>query len=322
MQQQLARAASFRSATAKHFPWIVEELDAVAAAAGVDPLVLFAVSIEEIWPDRDTTARIPDSAVHGCTDIVASGLATRDGRTLVAHNNDLAARTQTDIRAVEWRVDGSPAVFSLGIGPWLSVSWNAAGLGVTGNELAPNDDKTGVPRLLLMTAASRCTSIAEAKAVVGHHARASSYNWVLTHEDGTVVSVEGSATNSVELQPDRHGLLHHENHYTHPAMRPYERDATHAARSGSRGQRVAMLLSDLAPASADITTLRAILSDHTGAPDSVCRHAESPDEMQTVFWAIADMRSLDLEYGIGPPCTSRAKRFSFAPQAGALAGGS
>jgi hypothetical protein len=94
-------------------------------------------------------------------------------------------------------------------------------------------------------------------------------------------------------------------------MRRYERNQVHASRSTSRGRRVAALLGDLPRRSADVSTLRALLSDHTNAPDSVCRHANSPDGMQTVFWAIADMRTLDVEYGIGPPCTSHARHFSF-----------
>ncbi len=52
--------------------------------------------------------------------------------------------------AIEWRVPGEPVVFSLGIGPWLSVGWNSAGLSLTGNELAPNDERIGVPRLLMV----------------------------------------------------------------------------------------------------------------------------------------------------------------------------
>lgn len=312
LAEQLAVADQFREVTERHVPWVVEELDAAADAAGVDRRHLFAASVEEIWPGRDTTSRCPTPAYRGCTDVVAAAPATPDGGLLVAHNNDLPAVLQDDVAVVEWAVDGAPTVFSIGIGPWLSVAWNSAGLSITGNELAPNDDRIGIPRLLLMTAVSRATGFAEAAALVGHAARASSYNWVVADRDGRVASYEGSASAMAELRTDGRGLLHHENHYTLPEMRRFERSATHAARSAARGARVAELLADVSPGTVTLQRLRAVLADHAGAPESVCRHAESPDDMQTVFWAVADPARGEVQYGLGPPCSAEPHTYRFA----------
>ena len=46
---QLELAATYRAFTAPRLPWLIEELDACAEGAGVDPLEFFAVSMEEIW---------------------------------------------------------------------------------------------------------------------------------------------------------------------------------------------------------------------------------------------------------------------------------
>src|SRR4029077_3849891 len=46
---QLALAAEYRAFTAPRLPWLIEELDACAEGAGVDPLEFFAASMEEIW---------------------------------------------------------------------------------------------------------------------------------------------------------------------------------------------------------------------------------------------------------------------------------
>ncbi len=54
-------------------------------------------------------------------------------------------RTSTTSSPLEWRVPGEPVVFTLGIGPWISVGWNEAGLSITGNELTPNDERVGIP---------------------------------------------------------------------------------------------------------------------------------------------------------------------------------
>jgi isopenicillin-N N-acyltransferase-like protein len=312
LAEQLALADEFREVTAEAIPWILIELDAAADAAEVDRRHLFAASIEEIWPGRDTTARAPTPAFRGCTDIAATSPALSGDGILVAHNNDLPAIIQGDMIAVEWSAEGAPTVFSLGVGPWLSAAWNSSGVSITGNELAPNDDRVGIPRLLLMTAVSRAATLAEAKKLVGHERRASSYNWIIADRHGRVACLEGSATAMVEMGVDDRGLLHHENHYTQPAMRQYERNVENAARSAARGQRVAVLLDALEPGSVTVERLRGILADHEGAPESICRHPAQPDDMQTVFWAVADPGRGQVHYGLGPPCTTPAHHYDFA----------
>ena len=57
-------------------------------------------------------------------------------------------RCEDDLVAIEWHVPGDPVVLTFGIGPWISVGFNSAGLALTGNELSPNDNRVGIPRLL------------------------------------------------------------------------------------------------------------------------------------------------------------------------------
>ncbi len=124
----VARASGYLEATLRHLPWIVEEFDAAAEAAAVDRLALFAASVEELQ-----TQTTPAPA-RGCTDLLVEPEATANGHRLVAHSNDLEAREEDDVVAIEWRVDGEPAVFTLGVGPWISVGWNELGLSVTRSE--------------------------------------------------------------------------------------------------------------------------------------------------------------------------------------------
>src|SRR5439155_26953474 len=197
-----------------HRPWVVEKLHAAAEAAEVDPLALFAASVEEL--DADTT--------RGCTDVVVG--------KLVAHNNDLDAGDEDGVVAIEWRVDGQPAAFTLGIGLWISVGWNEAGLSVTGNELDPNDERVGIPRLLQVRDVLTRTTLDDAVEAVLHPARASSYNWVLASPEGAV-NVEGSATAAEIRELDGDGALVHTNHYEEPPMQRYARKRDHA---GSRAR--------------------------------------------------------------------------------------
>jgi isopenicillin-N N-acyltransferase like protein len=295
----------YRAAAVKYLPWVVEELDAAANAAEVDPLRLFAASVEEIH-----TAPIREAAPAGCTDVAATSALTADGHLLVGHNNDLSAGEENDVVAIEWRVEDQPTIFTLGIGPWISVGWNDAGLSVTGNEVSPKDEGVGIPRLLQMRDVLTRTSLPEAVRAILHPARASSYNWVIAQSE-VVVSIEGSATAGEALAPSPDGTLVHTNHYVHPDMLDYEGgDDTEG--SATRLHRAHELLEDALSEPITRTRLRQILSDHENGRFALCRHGYARGEPQTVFWCVVDVTARTVMYGRGNPCDSEAELYAFS----------
>ena len=339
--EQLALAARYRAATWAATPWLVAEIDGAAEAAGVDPLALFAASVEEIWSVRPSQAGTTEPVPGRCSDLVIGPPFSADGHLWVAHTNDLGEGSEPEVVAVEWHVPGEPVVFSIGIGPWISVGWNDAGLSLTGNELTPNDERVGVPRLLMVRQQLTARGLDEAVAMALRPDRASSYNTVFAHRDGRVANVEGSAGAAVVRRVGEGETLAHTNHYVEPAMLGYEGDPAYARRSAARYERACALLSGAAAVAAATVTpavLRAWLSDHAGAPDSICRHpglpaagdrpastaidggasgsAPASDEesrVKTVFWAIADVTAREVAYGRGNPCEGHEpQRHAFA----------
>ncbi len=314
---QLALASLYRDATRAATPWLVEEIDGAAEGAAVDPLALFAASIEEIWTVRPS--RPGSGLVAGrCTDIVAGPPLTADGHLWVAHTNDLAPETQGEIVAVEWRVPGDPVVLSVGTGPWISVGWNAAGLSLTGNEVAPNDERVGVPRLLMVREQLTARTLEAAVAMALRDDRASSYDTVLAWPDGRVANVEGSATAADVTGLDVRGSLAHTNHYVGRPMLEYEGDPAYARSSAVRYARARSLLDGAAFASVDRAVLRGWLADHATRPP-ICRHG-TPEEAiddaawrgKTVFWCLVDVTAGEVEYGLGNPCAAgRGERRRF-----------
>jgi isopenicillin-N N-acyltransferase like protein len=298
----VAAAQPYLEVTRRELPWLVEELDGVADASGVDRARLFAAGIEEL-----DDAPVPEPA-RGCSDLVAYAPASADGHTLVAHTNDLSASTEDDLVAIEWSVPGDPVVLTIGIGPWISVGFNSAGLSLTGNEVAPNDNRPGIPRLLHVRDIVRRRTLDDAVGAALHPDRASSYNTVLAHASGGVVSVEGSATDCELLRPDERGTLAHTNHYVSERMLPYEGDDDYAARSDVRYRRA---LSWLAEGTITAATLRAAISDHRDAPDSICRHPGPGSQTKTVFWCIADVTRREITFGRGNPCDSEPQYYAF-----------
>jgi isopenicillin-N N-acyltransferase-like protein len=153
----------------------------------------------------------------------------------------------------------------------------------------------------------RRRTLEQAVSAALHPRRASSYNNLLSHRDGGVVSVEGSATDAELLRP-QDGTLAHTNHYTSARMARYERDPAATAGSQAR-QRSASAWLAQGPVTPGL--LRAALSDHTGAPDSLCRHIEDGAATKTVFWCIADVTEGTVRYGRGNPCDSREQHYAF-----------
>ena len=293
----------YRGASVKHLPWVVEELDAAACAAEVDPLALFADAVLELSTFSQT--QVPSR----CTDIAAVPTLTADGHLLVAHNNDLSAGDENDVVAIEWKVEGEPTIFTLGLGPWISVGWNEAGLSITGNEVAPKDEGVGIPRLLQVRDVLTRTTLSEATSAILHPARASSYNWVVAQGD-VVLSIEGSATAAEAIAPAEDGTLAHTNHYVHPEMADYEASASSEG-SSARLQRAKELLTDSLEESLTRARLREILSDHASS-EPLCRHGSEPGESQTAFWCIADVTARTVMYGRGNPCDSEAELYAFS----------
>ena len=309
--EQLALAWRYREATRAGTPWLVEEIEGAAEGAGVDPIALFAASIEEIWSVRPSQATGGIVVDGRCSDLVAGPPATADGHLWVAHTNDLSPASRDDVVAVEWRVPGEPAVFSLGIGPWISVGWNSAGLSLTGNELSPDDEVVGVPRLLMVREQLTDRSMDEAVVMALRPDRSSSYNTVFATPDGRLVNVEGSATDAELEGLGASGRFAHTNHYVCSRMQNHEGDPAYAVLSGVRLERARALLDAADDGSIDADWLRGALSDHATVP-SICRHPETDGRSATAFWCIADVTVGDIRFGLGNPCEPGEERFAFA----------
>jgi isopenicillin-N N-acyltransferase like protein len=234
---------------------------------------------------------------------------TANGHLLVAHNNDLAFGDEKDVVAIEWRVEDEPTIFTLGVGPWISVGWNESGLSITGNEVAPKDEGIGIPRLLQVRDVLTRTTLPDATRSILNPARASSYNWVLAQDD-FVVSVEGSATTAEGIAPAEDGTLAHTNHYVHPDMLDYEASPS-VEGSSARLQRARELLKESRAEAITRTRLREILSDHEGS-EALCRHGSFAGDAQTAFWCVADVTARTVMYGRGNPCDSEAELYAFS----------
>ncbi|HNM37920.1 MAG TPA: C45 family autoproteolytic acyltransferase/hydrolase, partial [Anaerolineales bacterium] len=82
------------------YPQYMDELEGIAEGAGVPFDELFISMLEELW-------ETPPYG-KGCTDMAARGRATLDGSTLVAHTNDLSAKTEEDLVILKIQAGDEP----------------------------------------------------------------------------------------------------------------------------------------------------------------------------------------------------------------------
>ncbi len=313
-EEQLALAGLYRHVTAAAYPWYMDEIEGAAEAAGVDARALFACMIEEIWYEphgRKLQGR--------CTDMVAVPPATAGGHALVAHNNDMPRSYQQNLVAIEWAIEGDPTVFSIGNGVWMSAGWNSAGLSFTGNELAPLDEKIGIPREIQFRSMLRQPTHrhgASARRCVDD--RASSLQQRRRDVARARPRTSRARRPTAELTEPRTSavMLVHTNHYVSDSMLQYEGDpdyvtalrrAVPARERAARGRRSRAR----SPSRRCVT----MLADHEGAPDCLCRHPElygGEYLSATAFWSIADVTEMRITFGRGNPCDSTTQEYRFA----------
>lgn len=281
--------------TQKYFPEVIEEMNGVAKGARVDPIELFATGIEEFSSDFFHT--------KACTDIIY--LPPASNHTLVTHNNDLNPDMVDFLTQVEWNFADGTAMYTIGsLGYGVSSGINSSGLVLSGNELAPNDVKIGIPRGYIARAILSAKDINSAIAITTNKDRASSYNNIISVR-GKSVSVEASATDYDLLYPEN-GILVHSNDFVSPKMTKFEGQPNYTTSIERR--RRGIELATLAPKPIDLTLAKTFLSDHGDnnirGNDTICRHGPFP----TLNAFVVDLDDGIVEITHGSPCENKFEK--------------
>jgi isopenicillin-N N-acyltransferase-like protein len=286
------------------YPQFVEELEGIAAGAELPFDEVFLGMCEELWE-----AAMWRGKARGCTDFAARGRATADGSTLLAHTNDLSPETEKDLVILRVQAGDEPEFLGVSAGGLgISAGFNAAGIGLTGNEVSSNDVRPGVPRLLVVRAILAARRLGEAMDACLLPQRASSYNNIIADDHGEVYSMEGSATDCepIYIKGD---ILAHANHYVSPAMRRFEADRNDIGGSVIRYHRARRLLREnygrLSP-----EVFQRLLADHANYPASICKHA---GESVTVFSIIINLNERRALVGRGRPCQTAYAEYALTP---------
>ncbi len=285
--RDLARAiAPYREAAERSLPEHVKTITAMAAAAGVSEIELFAVNACEELEEGAVPA-------ERCSSFTAVG----PGFTLLAHNEQWLAGDAGNVAIVVERPAESAAVVS----PTLAACLPAVGMNSHGgaqgiHSLTARDERVGVPRVLVSRHALESSDRPDAIRRAGLAGRAGGYAHLFAFPGGDALTIETSATRLAVLE----GPGPHTNHYITPEFADVRDEP--GAGSVARLERLAELLEQRPPSTPE--EAMDILQDHDSSPQAICKHPgpSDPEESTIVFSMVCELESRRMWVAAGNPC--------------------
>ncbi|MEV8514408.1 C45 family peptidase [Dactylosporangium sp. NPDC051484] len=295
--------ALFREATRRHVPRVAEMLDGVAEGSGV--------AVDEVYALNGRTELIYSAEPHECTAIGVLGERTASGHTLLAQNWDWHPDQRPYALLLATRDERGGEVLALTeAGMLAKAGLNDAGLGVCVNMLGTVRDRRdgGVPYHVLLRAALEARHLGAAIKAVCAPPRGASINLLVGQAfpggtPGEVIDLEIAPGDVGFLHP-ADGVLTHANHFE-TALSALDTLKGFGSSSFFRSARARRLLG---AGPIDEPSLRSVLCDHGGHPQSICRHDEpdvaEEDRTESLYSLVMDLDERRMSIAAGPPCTA------------------
>jgi isopenicillin-N N-acyltransferase-like protein len=254
-------------------------------------------------------AHLNPGMVDGCTTFAVAPDASANGHLLIGQNWDWIPQVHGAVLhtvhddGLETLAFTEAGIFGGKLG------LNSAGVGLCINGLTSMDDdwsRDVRPTHVRCYEILRSSTFEDAVKIVTEEFRACSVNLLVAQAPNSAIDLE-AAPNGVMQLPCARGVLAHANHFVDPGVLgisepPNER----RPHSYHRHTRMTDLLETRRPLS--VEDLQAILRDHEGYPDSICRHENMDDPPEeryiTVTGAIMDLETRELWLTDGPPDTA------------------
>ena len=291
------RAGRFMPMIERGFPAILDEMDGIARGAGLDVADILTLNCRS---EISLT-----QASGGCSAFALN----RNGSQWLAQNWDWRTDQLHNVVALEITGDEAPALITIGeAGMVAKIGMNEHGIGVCLNAIRSQTCGEGLPIHVALRKILECPDMEAAVAVASRDRVCSPAHFLIASAEGTAAGLEVHPGEPGQLLPED-GVVTHTNHF-------YERTATRQVddfpRQDSRPRlaRLDRLLRQRLPAKHALGegALFDILSDHDGAPLSICRHfnpAQPPEErMETLFGVVMNLTQRRLTLRHGKPCRS------------------
>lgn len=306
----LEKAAVYEAPIRAYRPDLIEEMEGIAEGAGTDfrTILLLNCRSEVMF------AQIRDSAEDACSVIGVPPESTADGKVYLAQTWDwwsIGAGTTVLLEVEQPPFEKALIITEAGLVGGKGL--NAAGIGVSLNALSARGGRAGVPLHVLLRGAISQPTLPKAIDAIAKASRAGAGCIGLVSADGLVVAVEAAPTELDILLSDGR-ILCHTNHWLSPLMLQGKEATRYSFTSTfTRLDRIRRLTRPLEGHVTPEALLR-VLSDHAGAPDSVCRHDDPalPEyHRHTSLWAmVLDVQARTLWITDGSPCSTSPRKYT------------
>jgi isopenicillin-N N-acyltransferase-like protein len=285
-----AAAVEFAEIIRGFRPDYSREIEAIAAAANLDPLDVFALN--------SRSELLNNVSVPECTAVMNTETA------LLAQNWDWSEVLEdlVVLVAIE-REDGHRIRMLTEPGIIGKIGMNSAGLGVCLNILKSTDRLQGLPVHVLLRAILDCGGMEEVRDLLARVSVGKASHVLVGDAGGDCLGIEFAGTRSYQLQPEA-GILLHTNHYlADPALNTVEAFPTTRERLEQSREWVC--------SDASTSGLQALLRDQSRGTESVCR-PYSPSQtpgfgnVGSVFTVLMDLAAGSMQILRGPAADSPA----------------
>lgn len=270
------------------------EHDAIAAAAGVDPVDLYTITnYTDVRDAYMLTGTSPDA--EGCTALMIPAAHTVGAGILAGQTWDLNPEDLEYVIAVQIKPNKGPARWSIQLSGCLSLmGMNSAGVVVGTTNLKTWGSKPGVGYLNLIHRALRCNTLDEAAAIIEQAPTSGAHSYLLACADKAMrFEVTGFGQNSLPLSNKPMGWTNH-------CLTPDHKVQEYEAPSPSSLARLQRLDTLFRSAPFTIEGVKAIFANHDDAENSINRYPEDKSYAATNACMIADSENLKLHACRGP----------------------
>ncbi|MGB9700563.1 MAG: C45 family autoproteolytic acyltransferase/hydrolase [Thermodesulfobacteriota bacterium] len=309
-QQACQLAQSFIPVIQKFDPELIEEIEGIAAGAGVAKAEVLAINVR-------TELMYPDKLAPGgeCTSIAALPPATLSGEVLIGQNWDWKPHLKETTVILEIEQINKPKVITLTeAGVVGKIGCNSAGLGACLNILKAPVEKIGLPIHILMRGILNSSRMGDAIAKIVAMDRGSANNCLLAHRDGLAMDFE-MAPLTLDFFYPQNGVLMHTNHFNSDLLKPLEGNIVQypdtLLRYGIAQQKLSARIGKIT--SADF---QEVFRDHFNFPNGICRHPDEREhelaQAQTVVSIIMNLTKKEIYVAEGPPCQGEYRTLNFS----------
>jgi hypothetical protein len=264
-------------ATVRAFPQYIEELTAIAQAAGVNFADYFFINTEEVYN------------IQNLYDHCTIAVSFSDHQPIIGHNEDWYPENIDDLYILRATINdttftGLNYAFHV---PGASASVNNWGLVQCINDL-PQISNIGIPKNFVARAILECKTMVDAETLIKTAKRASGYNHVLVQETN-IRNIEISGSD-LDIESIHELPYVHTNHFLSKHMMKYETERSQG--SLDRYARAKELVRN----NMTVEDMKALLRDTLNTTNPICR----PDS--TIGSVIFVPHEQTLHVCYGHPC--------------------